>query len=103
MSDESMRKMLGQTRWQWYTFWYFNLPVRLILLSVWLPFECLHWIVKPGKGSWVLNKLFPDVPKSRMRSQSAGVLSAASHSWHTHFYVFRKKKSRTDYLPAALT
>lgn len=38
------------------------------------------------------------IAPTRMRKRSAGVLSYATHSWHTHFFVFRKKKSRTNYL-----
>ncbi len=38
------------------------------------------------------------LPKSRMRNLKERKESYAAHSWHTHFYVFRKKKTRTDYL-----
>lgn len=39
------------------------------------------------------------LPKTRMRNLRERKKSYASHSWHTHFYVFRKKRTRTDYLP----
>lgn len=39
------------------------------------------------------------LPKSRIRSNALDqCISYGSHSWHTHFYVFRKKRTRTKYL-----
>lgn len=38
--------------------------------------------------------------KSRMRDTRDRCISYASHSWHTHFFVFRKKRSRTPYRSA---
>ena len=50
------------------------------------------------KAGFNLIDQFIYVPGSRMRSQAEGMKSYSSHSVYTYFLVFRKKKSRTDYL-----